>query len=93
MQASFRGNKSLFDIIEERSEKPENFEWTTEPSLLSYNPEEILHKGTLLTLQSSYEIIKTNCYILTLRGLIKCKVMKHLKSLIEIRNSEIRAQI
>jgi hypothetical protein len=63
--------QSIFDIIEERKEKPVSFTWSTTATDLFYNPSDILTEGILL---SSEEKGEANKYILTLHGLYKCKV-------------------
>ncbi len=70
-------HKSVFDIIEERSEHPEQFAWTKDAAKLAYQAEEFLHKGELATLSASDEVPKKRPYVLTLQALIRYKVRDH----------------
>lgn len=65
--------QSIFNIIEEKKEKPEIFAWTKSPEQLIYNPSEVLYDSMLITSNGKGDS-KTNRYILTLQGFLKCKV-------------------
>ena len=65
--------KSIFDIIEEEKNNPEEFDWKKDPSLFTYDPLEVVHKGMLST--NFCNVLKTNYYIFTVKGVIKHKVI------------------
>ena len=64
--------RSIFDIIEEKKEKPEEFAWSKNPTLFSYDLTEFLCEGTLTTIKSE-STLKGTRYVLTLQGIIKYK--------------------
>lgn len=65
--------QSVFDTIEERKETPVIFGWTVNPDDLVYDSSEILYESALLTTDEK-GVQNSDKYILTLRGLYKCKV-------------------
>ncbi len=65
-------SRSIFDIIEEKKDRPEEFAWRKDPKFFAYDPTDFLYDGTL-TIAKSDSILKTNRYILTLNGVIKYK--------------------
>jgi len=74
MEARDGDKKSYFDLMEERSESPTMFAWSKDLDLHKYTEEELLFRGTLLTLREDPQRLVEHPYILTLRSLIKCKV-------------------
>ena len=74
MEAKEEDKKSYFDIMEERSECPTIFVWSTDLSQHTYTEEELLYQGTLLTLRDDPARVVEHQYILTLQSLIRCKV-------------------
>ncbi len=67
-------SKSLFDIIEERSDSPEPFVWSKEMPAGSDTGSEVLFEGTLLSLSRLGTSYVARRYILTLQTLTVCKV-------------------
>lgn len=65
--------QSIFDMIEETKDHPREFAWSTLSQDLFYNPSEVLYEGTLFTKKSNGEKTSSQ-YVLTLKGLYKCKV-------------------
>eukprot|EP01022_Parablepharisma_sp_SALTPOND_P024908 TRINITY_DN560_c0_g1_i1.p1 TRINITY_DN560_c0_g1~~TRINITY_DN560_c0_g1_i1.p1 ORF type:complete len:914 (-),score=67.53 TRINITY_DN560_c0_g1_i1:1166-3907(-) len=65
--------RSIFDIIEEKKENPEEFIWSKNPSFFCNDPVEFIHDGTLTTIKPN-KVLKPQRYVLTLKGLIKYKV-------------------
>ncbi len=66
--------KSIFDIIEERSESPVYFTWSTDQSLFRVDPELFLFEGELTTMDATSHKFKTRRYVLTLNAIIRYKV-------------------
>ena len=67
--------RSIFDIMEEYSDSPETFRWVKNSSLLSYNTDELLYEGELLTDNGLDESLKINRFVLTYSLLIKHRVI------------------
>jgi hypothetical protein len=67
--------KSIFDVIEERSENPEEFVWGKKEELMKYTPEEFVFEGYLINLAgpNSNKMSKRK-YVLTIDALIQYKV-------------------
>jgi len=66
-------SSSIFDVIEEGKENPEEFRWLKCSSLLEYEEAEKLHEGALNTIKD-FATIKENKYVLTSKCLIKYNV-------------------
>ena len=67
--------RSIFDIMEERKEMSAEFKWSKDSSQLKYSTEEFVYESILFTYQPSTNTLKAHKYVLTLRGLIKQKVL------------------
>lgn len=74
MENSVPPSNSIFDIIEERSDSPEEFVWSTNPALFICNTELIIFEGELVTLSGDSHKMRSRRYVLTLNALIKYKV-------------------
>ncbi len=66
--------KSIFDIIEERSDTPAYLDWSNDESLFKADSELFLFEGELVTMDAVSHKFKTRRYVLTLNALIRCKV-------------------
>ncbi len=74
METSGPKSKSIFDIIEEKKEKPVPFTWSKDPALFAFTREEFIFEGELFTCKAGVDALKLHKYVLTLRGLIRYKV-------------------
>ena len=88
MESHSNDGQSFFDLLEEKSEKPEIFDWQTDKNLFKYNEEERLFVGTLLSIKKSPNKIKKHLFLLTLQSLIKYKV-KFMFNLIESKGEDL----
>ena len=64
---------SIFDIIEERSEHPEVFQWRMSEGYLQLAKEQRLFEGELTSLQGKEVKLVVRKYALTLQALIRLK--------------------
>ena len=87
MESSEVLSKSIFDIIEERSETPNIFAWSDNVTLFNKHPDIFLFEGNLMTVQKDPYKLRTRRYVLTLNALIKYKVaFSFNKSSLEIKS-------
>lgn len=61
--------KSIFDVIEEHSETPYVFAWSSDKTLLS--PDYVLLEGELVTIKEDPYKFNANKYLLTSNALIR----------------------
>lgn len=73
MESNTIVTKSIFDVIEERSENPEDFNWITSKSLSEFSEEEKLYEGYLININNKTNKTCKRKYILTVFALIKFK--------------------
>ncbi len=89
MESSELLSKSIFDMIEDRSEAPIIFAWSRNAVLFTTTPEILLFEGELMTMQKNPFKLRSRKYVLTINALIRYKVLFkiHLPNFIEIRSN------
>jgi len=88
MESNALASKSIFDIIEERSEVPDIFGWTKNESLYKWDEESFLFESDLVEVQREPQKLKSRRYVLTLNSLIRFKVANCISNnRIEIQSS------
>ena len=75
MESSQNNTKSFFDTLEEKSDKPQTFEWKTNSSLFKYDKEDLLFENTLFSIKLPKVKLSKHSYILTIQNLYKTKVL------------------